>query len=117
MISKPMQAALDAVSTMPRHAPTPWRLSNDGRTIEARPQEGGAWQPIVTLRATKHLDPKANGAFILCAVSDYQKATDMIEAMLSALETCLECERLGFSAEHEAQLCVDRAKRFLGQEG
>ena len=43
------------------------------------------------------------------------KARDVIEAMLMALQECLEREGLNFSTEFEAEHAVKQAKRFLGQ--
>lgn len=86
MISKPMQAALDAVSALPCHAPLPWRVGKDGRSLEAR-MESGAWKTIATLRAVKPLDARANAAFIIAAIGEREKARALMEEMLAALET------------------------------
>ena len=48
--------------------------------------------------------------FIVRTVNDIEKRELLINEMLSALEICLECEGLNWSAEHDAEVAERHAK-------
>jgi hypothetical protein len=48
--------------------------------------------------------------FIAHVVNDYDRLMDLLDEMIGALETCLACEGLDWSAEYEADIVLRRAK-------
>jgi Fe-S oxidoreductase len=50
--------------------------------------------------------------FIVRVVNDYEAAQILIDNMIAALETCLQCKALDWSAEHDIDITLRRARAF-----
>jgi hypothetical protein len=53
---------------------------------------------------------EAIAEFIVRAINDIDKREHPIKEMAEALEICLECEGLNWSAEHDAEVVLPHAK-------
>ncbi|HUY67998.1 MAG TPA: hypothetical protein VMV79_01695 [Alphaproteobacteria bacterium] len=94
-------------------AAAPWSCAQraDGVwEIEATSPASGRREVIAEIRPAKGLPPPRLAAFIVEAVNDMPKRACLIEEMRLALEMCLECEGLDWSAEHDAEIVLRHAK-------
>lgn len=101
------------VKPKPLYAIAPWSCVHypDRSEIEAYVEAAGDWEIIAEVRQTAHVAAEATANFIIRVVNDYEKTQHLINEMTAALENCLECEGLNWSAEHDAEVALRRAKQ------
>lgn len=81
--------------------------------IEAYNIASGTRQVIAEVTQSKDIDAEVTADFITQAVSDHAEMQKLIRHMASALEMCLACEGISWEAEHDADILVRRAERYL----
>jgi lysine/ornithine N-monooxygenase len=102
------------------HASTtiqPWScVHQDGKSqIEAYVMGTGKREIIAEAFPTSDNTAESIAEFIVHAVNEFEKREQLIDAMQSALEICLECEGLTWAAEHDADIVLRRANSRTGQ--
>jgi hypothetical protein len=67
------------------------------------------------VRHTAGFTAEALATFIIGVVNDYEATQSLIDDMIGALETCLECKALDWSAEHDVDIVLRRARAIRGR--
>lgn len=92
----------------------PWSCAHDRNCskIDGCLVVSGDRKTIAEIRDAAGVDAADLAGLIVRAVNAYEKHLDLIDEMAIAIELCLECEgRLTWTAEHDAQVVVARAKQ------
>jgi hypothetical protein len=90
----------------------PWSCRHfpDHSEIEAYVAAAGDWQTIADVRQTAGSSAEEMANFIAHVVNNHDKLIDLLDDMISALEACLACKGLEWSAEYDADIILRRAK-------
>lgn len=90
----------------------PWScIHQSGKSqIEAYVAASGRREVIAETLPTPGSSAEAVAEFIVRAINDIDKREHLINEMEAALEICLECEGLNWSAEHDAEVALRHAK-------
>jgi hypothetical protein len=93
----------------------PWSaVRRSGKAvIEGFVDQTKQWERVADIEASPHVDRRAAADFIVRAVMDYAINRALIMHMAEALEDCLECDGLTWSAEHDAEIMVRRAREVV----
>ncbi len=81
--------------------------------IEAYNMAAGTRQVIAYAARSKDYDAEAVAEFIARAVNNYIEARELIRHMAAALEKCMACKGISWEAEHDADILVRRAEKFM----
>jgi hypothetical protein len=92
---------------------TPWSCQHHPgySEIEAYIEAFGPRKIVVEVRATAGVEARAVTRFIVEAVNGYARTRQLAGEMMAALETC-QGESLGWSAEHDAEVVLRRAREM-----
>ena len=83
----------------------------DHSDIEAYVMASGDRQPVAEIKASAYFSAEAAAEFFAKAVNDYARHKSLIAELVAALESCLECKGLDWSAEHDGELALRRARQ------
>ena len=111
------------------------RISEDEAGAADAPAVGGGWQceerdgktfirttgatrqqsdNVIELRGADEQTTRAVAEHIVRAVNDNSRKDALIAEMSACLEMCMESSKLGWDAEHDADILVERAKGIRG---
>lgn len=92
----------------------PWEyvLRQEIWAIEAYSPLTGQREIVAEIPSASGFPAEATAEFIVYAVNTMQQQKRLISEMTLALEMCLECEGLTWSAELDAEIVLRRAKAF-----
>jgi hypothetical protein len=68
---------------------------------------------MADINQSKDFDAEAVAEFIACALNNYNEARELIRHMAAALEKCMACKGISWEAEHDADILVRRAEKYL----
>jgi hypothetical protein len=93
---------------------TPWSCQHhpEYSEIEAYIEAFGPRKIVVEVRSAAGVEARAVTRFIVEAVNGYARTRQLAGEMMAALETCLEGESLSWSAEHDAEVVLRRAREM-----
>lgn len=113
---KPKAVTKAASKTKPLYAIAPWSCVHhpDHSEIQTYVEAAGDWQTIADVRHTGGFTAETMANFIIRVVNDYEATQHLIDDMIGALETCLECKALDWAAEHDVEIVLRRARAIRG---
>lgn len=79
--------------------------------VRARRDAASPWLPVAEIRASAEVNPRATARFITACVNSHAPQQGLIDELVKVLETCLEQDRLGWTAEHDAEVVLRRARQ------
>lgn len=90
----------------------PWSCSvRDGTwQLDAYSIVSGKREVVAQTFSSAGFSAEAVAGFILRAINNITKRESLIDEMEAALEICLECEGLTWSAEHDAEIALRHAR-------
>jgi hypothetical protein len=101
-------------ATQPRKFYTahPWQCRHleDRSKITAYVEASGEWETILTVHPTSGASAEVVAAYIAAIINEHQSKADLLQEAMTALELCLEEDRLTFTSEQEADRVVTRIK-------
>ncbi len=117
-------AIVAAASTRFVVASTPWalRAQPQGKGaagagidayVEAVDGASGEWLTIATIKADPTFDPTRVAEQIIHAVNNEETYRTLLDEMAVALEGCLACDGLDWSAEHDGEIMLDRYRAIF----
>lgn len=78
--------------------------------IEAYLMAAGDWQTVAEVRQSANLSAEEMANYIANVVNDHDKLMNILDDMITALETCLDSKGLDWSAENEVDIVLRRAR-------
>jgi hypothetical protein len=107
--TKPKCAATQARKFYTAH---PWecRHHDDRSEIAAYVEASGEWETVLTVQPTSGASAEVVAAYIAAIVNEHQSKADLLQEALTALELCLEEDRLTFASEQAADRVITRIK-------
>lgn len=101
-------------TTQPRQFYTahPWqcRHHQDRSEIAAYVEASGEWETILTIHPTSGASAEVLANYVAAIVHEHQAKADLLQEAMTALELCLEEDRLTFTSEQAADRIVTRIK-------
>jgi hypothetical protein len=96
---------------------TPWalRLTDEGAFLDAFVNNAGAWVTIAAVGSQPSFDAQHVAAQIIRAVNNEETYRRVLDDMAGALEACLNCNGLDFTAEHDSEIALARYKVVTGR--
>jgi hypothetical protein len=93
-------------------ATLPWAVTHgaESSVITAFPDATGTRATVAEIQAIGPCPARTIADYITTAVNLHAQRQTIIYGLVSALEECLETEKLGWSAEHDAELALERAR-------
>lgn len=100
------------VKKKPNYTIEPWtRVCRNGKwEIEAFSPATGKKEVIAEIRPNCGFSPDRLAEFVVATVNALENREQLIRQMSVALEMCLERDNLDWSAEHDAEVALRRAK-------
>ena len=106
-MSKAFENALAAVSV-------PWRQREGTALGEAYSPALKGWAVVAEGKDTAELSGRDVAALIVGTMNWKKENNDVFDELTAALEACLDCERLDFTAEHDAEVALRKAGNPAG---
>lgn len=93
----------------------PWAChhSTTGSNIDAYIETCNEWMTVATSSLNDKFDAQAIAEHIVSTINNQEDYLQIMEEMASALEACLENERLGWSAEHDGEIILNRYRTLI----
>jgi hypothetical protein len=90
----------------------PWqcRHHDNHSDIAAYVEASGEWETILTVHPTSGDSAEVVAAHIATIINAHQSKADLLQDALTALELCLEEDRLTFTSEQAADRAVARIR-------
>ncbi|SHK84257.1 hypothetical protein SAMN05444159_4334 [Bradyrhizobium lablabi] len=94
------------------YAAHPWecRHHEAHSDIAAYVEASGEWEMILTVHPTSGASAEVVAAYIAAIINEHQSKADLLQEAMTALELCLEEDRLTFTSEQAADRVVMRIK-------
>lgn len=101
-------------TTQPRRFYTahPWECRHHQHCSEitAYIEASGEWETILTVHPTSGAGAEVVAAYVAAIINEHQSKTDLLQEAMTALELCLEEDRLTFTSEQAADRVVTLIK-------
>lgn len=101
-------------TTQPRQFYTahPWQCHHhqDRSEITAYVEASGEWETVLTIHPTSGTSAEVLANYVAAIVQEHQAKADLLQEAMTALELCLEEDRLTFTSEQAADRVVTRIK-------
>ena len=96
---------------------TQWALRAQSSIIriDAFVEKAGEWLTIVTIENHAAIEPARIAEQIIRAVNHEETFRALLDDMAIALESCLACDRLDFTAEHDGEITLSRYRSIVGK--
>jgi hypothetical protein len=101
-MSKAFETALAVV-------PAPWRQRQGSALVEAYSPALKSWAVVAEGKDIADLSGRDVAALIVDAVNGRKSNEEVREELVAALEACLDCDGLDFTAEHDAEVALRKA--------
>lgn len=90
----------------------PWQCAHhpDCSEIAAYVEASGEWETILTVHPTSGASAETLATYVAVIINEHQGKADLLHEAMTALELCLEEDRLTFTSEQAADRVVTRIK-------
>jgi hypothetical protein len=90
----------------------PWQCLHhqDHSEITAYIEASGEWETILTVHPTSGASAEIVAVYVAAIMNEHQGKADLLQEAMTALELCLEEDRLTFTSEQAADRVVTRIK-------
>jgi hypothetical protein len=90
----------------------PWqcRHHQDRSEVTAYVEASGEWETVLTIHPTSGASAEVLANYVAAIVHEHQAKADLLQEAMTALELCLEEDRLTFKSEQAADRVVTRIK-------
>ena len=101
-------------TTQPRqfYAAHPWQCQHhqDHSEITAYVEASGEWEAILTVHPASGASAEALAMYVATIMNEHQGKADLLHEAMTALELCLEEDKLTFASEQAADRVITRIK-------
>lgn len=110
---KPTNSKKHAAKPLQFYTLRPWqhRVTEDGVEILAY-VEGHDWEPVLIVNPTSGASAEAMATYLTDIINQHHPRQGLLHEAMSALEICLEEDKMTYTSEQTAERVITRIKRI-----
>jgi hypothetical protein len=93
----------------------PWAADDvgNGARIQAYIESLGEWKVVAETKNARPVNATKIAEQIVRAINDAERSRSLLAEMAAALEACLDCSGLDFTAEHDGEVTLKKYRALV----